>query len=84
MSITQTRVNSGSVQFMDSSTTVAAALSTRAGVSVGDATLNFVQVNGHNNDNQSGSNKYHGLELDGGRDNDTPIMRFMSETEALT
>ena len=83
MSISQTRVTSNSVQFMDSSTTVAASLGTN-NVTIGDSTpLNFLSINGYNNSDQS-SSKYHGLELDGGRDNSTPIMRLLSESGVLT
>ena len=86
MSITQTRVTSNEVQFMDSSSTVAASLSgTTVDFGGGDVTnnLNFLNVDGHNNSSQ-GSNNYHGIQLDCGRANSTPAMRLLTESGKIT
>ena len=86
MSITQTRVTSNEVQFMDSSSTVAASLSgTTVDFGGEDVTnnLHFLNVDGHNNSSQ-GSNNYHGIQLDCGRANSTPAMRLLTESGKIT
>ena len=87
MSITQTRVTSNSVQFMDSSSTVAASVGGTT-VNFGDEdnanNLNFLSVDGHNNTSQSSNNNYHGFQLDGGRANSTPTMRLLTESGKIT
>ena len=86
MSITQTRLTKEEVQLMDSSTTVAASLSgttANFGTEEVPKNLHFLEIDGYNNSSQ-GSNKYSGIQLDGGRLNETPTMRLISESEQIT